>query len=96
MSPYMVYTLLLLYVTLPKAYTVPLHSPFVLRSTNFTLPPPASPSQEPESWQKNIYILQLTRIVLLIFLAIFAHFLYIGWRNNRQLKRDGTESCSGG
>ena len=72
--------LVLLYLLIAGAQAVPQYAPLVHRGTNTTLLVPSSFNDEPQSWQKNVYILQLTRITLLIFLAIMVHFVYARWR----------------
>ena len=76
---------ILLCLLLTGANAVPQHGPLLRRGTSTTLPVPSSFTDELESWRKNVYIVQFTRIVLLIFLAIMLHFVYARWRIQKQL-----------
>lgn len=72
-------SLLLIHMSVSDAFALPSYAPHIVRHTNVTLTPPTSFSGEENSWQRNVYILQVTRIALLIFLAISIHIIYARW-----------------
>ena len=77
-------SLILLYLILAGVQAAPQYAPLVQRGTNTTLAPSSFTGQA-EAWQKNVYILQMTRITLLIFFAIMVHFVYARWRIHKRL-----------
>ncbi|KAL8784232.1 MAG: hypothetical protein Q9195_009131 [Heterodermia aff. obscurata] len=77
--------LIVLYLLLTGAQAIPQYVPLVRRGTNTTFPIPSSSTDELESWRKNVYILQFTRLIVLIFVAITMHFIYARWRIQKQL-----------
>ena len=85
-------SLIILCLLLAGAEAVPQYASLVHRGTNTTLLVPSSFTDEPESWQKNVYILQLTRFTLLIFLAILLHFVYARWRIHKRLAPPSTST----
>lgn len=81
-------------ISIAKVNAAPQYAPPIDRSTNITLSPPSSFDDEVGGWQKNVYVLQLTRVVLFIFLAVLVHFVYRRWRGGKQLARvqaEGTD-----
>lgn len=74
---------LLAFLALSQARALPVFTPHVARGTNATLSPPSSYDLEEHSWQRNIYILQTTRLVLLICFTVLMHILWTRWRSSK-------------
>ncbi|KAG6991007.1 hypothetical protein G7Y79_00059g091920 [Physcia stellaris] len=78
-------------IAIARVDAAPQCAPLFHRSTNTTLSPPSSFDDEVGGWQKNIYVLQLTRVVLFIFLAVLVHFVYRRCRGGKQPTRAQAE-----
>lgn len=78
-------------IAIARVDAAPQHAPPIHRSTNTTLSSPSSFDDEVGGWQKNMYVLQLTRVVLFIFLAVLVHFIYRRWRGGKEPTRAEAE-----
>jgi len=65
------------------AHARPSVHPVFVRGTNGTITPPVLYGNEDKSWQKNVYILQTTRLVLLICFAVLVHVLWLRRHSSR-------------
>lgn len=74
---------LLAFLAFLQACALPISTPLVARGTNATLAPPSSYDSEETWWQRNIYILQTTRLVLLICFTVLMHILWTRWRSSK-------------
>lgn len=84
-------SLLGIHMSVSNAVALPSYALHNVRHTNVTLAPPASFSGEEHSWQRNVYILQVTRIALLILLAISMHIIYARWQISQYHRGTCTE-----
>ena len=84
---------IVLFLLLPGVQAIPQHVLLLRDGTNTTLPVPSSFTDKLESWRRNVYIVQFTRILLLIFLAIMLHSVYARWRIQKQLPPTVSTQC---
>jgi len=83
MPSLMISCALLAFLSLFQAHSLPISTPLITRGTNVTLTPLSSYDSEETSWQRNIYILQTTRLVLLICFMVLVHILWSRWRSSK-------------
>lgn len=80
MPPLIILRSLLPFIAFLQARALPTSTPVITRGTNGTLTPPTSYDLMERLWQRNIYILQTIRLVLLMCFTVLMHTLWVRWR----------------